>query len=336
VTVSRPAFLITIDTEGDNLWSSPREITTRNSGFLSRFQSLCERHGFKPTYVTAWEMACCPVFQEFAREVLKRVRGEIGMHLHAWNSPPLAALTDDDYEHQPYLIEYPEQTMREKVRTLTEKLEDTFAVKMLTHRAGRWSFNACYARILLDSGYRVDCSVTPHVSWASHRGNPRGRGGADYSCYPEGAYFIDPDDISRPGSSELLEVPMTILPLHWPAPIRAARRVFRGVSPLRRAMRRFFPVVSWLRPSGRNRRGLLNALSVALREDRDYVEFMLHSSELMPGGSPMFPRSDDIERLYDDMEALFDAASRSFEGLTLQEYYDRYRAQASGGREGKR
>ena len=101
-------------------------------------------------------------------------------------------------------------------------------------------------------------------------------------------------------------------------------------------MRRLFPVVSWLRPSGRNRRRLLKVLSVALREDRDYVEFMLHSSELMPGGSPMFPRSDDIERLYDDMEALFAAASRSFEGLTLREYYDRYRAQASSGREGKR
>ncbi len=35
-----PRFLITIDTEGDNLWSLPREITTSNAKFLPRFQNL--------------------------------------------------------------------------------------------------------------------------------------------------------------------------------------------------------------------------------------------------------------------------------------------------------
>lgn len=105
-------------------------------------------------------MVRCPVFQEFARDVLKRGQGEIGMHLHAWNSPPLVPLTDDDSEHLPYLTEYPEQLMREKIRVLTQALEDTFGVKMLTHRAGRWSINATYVRILLDLGYVVDCSVT--------------------------------------------------------------------------------------------------------------------------------------------------------------------------------
>ena len=45
----RPAFLVTIDTEGDDLWSRPREIGTRNAAFLPRFQALCEAHGLKPT-----------------------------------------------------------------------------------------------------------------------------------------------------------------------------------------------------------------------------------------------------------------------------------------------
>jgi hypothetical protein len=39
-TLEAPFFLITIDTEGDNIWSAPREVTTRNSGFLERFQHL--------------------------------------------------------------------------------------------------------------------------------------------------------------------------------------------------------------------------------------------------------------------------------------------------------
>ena len=58
-------FIITIDTEGDNLWSSPRRITTRNSLYLTRFQQLCEEYGFLPTYLTNWEMVNCPDFQSY-------------------------------------------------------------------------------------------------------------------------------------------------------------------------------------------------------------------------------------------------------------------------------
>jgi hypothetical protein len=53
---NRAAFLITVDTEGDNLWARPRELTTHNAAWLPRFQALCERYGLKPTYLTAWEM----------------------------------------------------------------------------------------------------------------------------------------------------------------------------------------------------------------------------------------------------------------------------------------
>src|SRR5690349_5680625 len=129
-----PAFLITIDTEGDNLWQKPRTITTRNAAYLPRFQALCERHALRPTYLTDWEMVNCPRFHAFARDALLRRACEIGMHLHAWNSPPIVALTEDDYLHQPYLIAYPEPQIRDKVKVLTCKLEETFGVKMLSHR----------------------------------------------------------------------------------------------------------------------------------------------------------------------------------------------------------
>ena len=50
-------FLITIDTEGDNLWSTPMEVTTYNARNLHRFQLICNEYGFKPTYLTNYEMA---------------------------------------------------------------------------------------------------------------------------------------------------------------------------------------------------------------------------------------------------------------------------------------
>ncbi|MDR8263551.1 deacetylase, partial [Acinetobacter baumannii] len=50
-----PAFLITIDTEGDNLWQKHDSITTENARYLPRFQQLCEKYGFKPVYLTNYE-----------------------------------------------------------------------------------------------------------------------------------------------------------------------------------------------------------------------------------------------------------------------------------------
>src|SRR5262245_400910 len=133
----KPAILITIDTEGDDQWARRPEVTTRNAAYLPRFHSLCERYELRPTYLTNWEMATCPVYREFAADVLERGAGEVGMHLHAWHSPPQWSLTDDDYRHHPYLIEYPEPVIREKVHTMTAVLQETFDRKMVSHRAGR-------------------------------------------------------------------------------------------------------------------------------------------------------------------------------------------------------
>lgn len=315
----KPRFLITIDTEGDNAWTRSSVITTRNAEHLPRFQALCEAHRLKPTYLTNYEMAICPQFQALARDALERARCEIGMHLHAWNSPPRAPLTPDDASCHPYLIEYPTEVMRDKIVAMTKLLEDVFAVTIASHRAGRWSFDERYARILVQLGYRVDCSVTPGVSWARHPGDPTRDGGTDYSRFPDDAYFVDLADISRPGDSDLLELPMTIT--------RRARPIFAG---LHRAARRF-PTVQralnrtlparWLRPDGRNGRHLRELVQRALEERRHYVQFMLHSSELMPGGSPRFPDADSIDSLYRDMDALFGAVRDRFEGATLAEYH---------------
>ena len=121
------------------------------------------------------------------------------MHLHAWNSPPLVPLTRDDYTFQPYLTEYPDDTMTEKVKVMTDTLESTFGTKMVSHRAGRWGLDTRYVKILIEAGYRVDCSVTPHRDWRSTLGDPAGNGGPDYRGFPEQAYFIDPSAIDRPG-----------------------------------------------------------------------------------------------------------------------------------------
>jgi hypothetical protein len=321
---SKPAFLVTVDTEGDNLWARTQTITTENARFLDRFQELCERQNIRPTYLTNWEMATCPTYQEFARNVLARDKGEIGMHLHAWNSPPLVPLTQNDNLHHPYLIEYSEPTIREKVKVLTDTLEETFGVKMVSHRAGRFSFNEVYARILVEHGYLADGSVTPNVSWKSYLGDPDGEGGTDFSRFPEQAYLVDLDDISRPGNSPLLEIPVTVTAPHFPRFATAIGSALRFNRLGRKVANRLVPELAWLYPKGKNHRTLPLLLKAVLNRKRDHAEFMIHSSELMPGGSPNFPTERSIEKLYEAMESLFELAGRQFLPMTMSEYQQRF------------
>lgn len=135
----KPFFLVTIDIEGDNLWERPRKVTTKNASFLHRFQKLCESYNLRPTYLTNYGMTMSPDFREYGKSVLKRGVGEIGMHLYAWTISPDYKLTEDDFRFHPYLIEYPENIMGEQNVFLTDLLEETFGVKMVIHRAGRWA-----------------------------------------------------------------------------------------------------------------------------------------------------------------------------------------------------
>ena len=321
------ACIITIDTEGDNLWARPREITTRNAEYLPRFQSLCERFAFKPVYLTNYEMALSDVFVEFARDVIARGAGEIGMHLHAWNSPPLEPLTDDDFRCHPYLIEYPEPVMREKIKTLTRLLEDRFDQKMVSHRAGRWAFDGRYAAMLLDEGYRVDCSVSPGLDWSGTPGDPNGKGGTDYTHFPHDPYFLSPTDISAPTSTGLLEVPMTIRSCGLN---RKAPWVYRIPLLRQTANRLVSTALNHLCPAESTLRGMLRAARTARAEGAVHLDFTLHSSELMPGGSPTFRDASDIERLYEDLEILFEELSAWCRGMTLKEFHAWFGSRQAG------
>jgi hypothetical protein len=315
----KPFFLVTIDTEEDNAWSKSNNVSTKNAEFLPRFQSLCESYRLKPSYLVNYEMACSPVFKRVGTDLVRRNLGEIGMHLHAWNSPPLIAICRNDSKYQPYLIEYPENIIREKVKVMTDLLEDTFGVKMLSHRAGRWAFDQTYARILVEKGYRVDCSVTPHVSWKKVIGHPEKDGGSDFSKFPEEAYYLDYEDISRPGNSPLLEVPMTVV-----LQKRSVKSLFTQKLPLgaiaKKDLTRLFSKISWLRPNGRNRKEMVDIVKQAVQQDQDYIQFMMHSSELMPGGSPVFKDEESIESLYEDLQILFECVESTCTGATLGEF----------------
>lgn len=315
--MSKTALIITIDTEGDDLWSRPRLITTHNARFLPRFQSLCERYGCRPVYLTNYEMAMSDEFVEFGRDVIARGTGEIGMHLHAWNSPPIVPLTGDDFRYQPYLIEYPDAVMKDKIKFMTELLRQRFGQAPVSHRAGRLGFDGRYAAMLLEQGYRVDCSVTPGIDWSTTLGAPEGGGGPDYQGFPDQPYYLRPANIAAPKASGLLEVPITIeiSRLYRLAPWLYRPPLLRGIA------NRISPRYNWLAPAENGLRCLRRAARSARARGASCLQLTLHSSELMPGGNPTFPTAQAIERLYETLEILFEELSAWCQGMTLNEFH---------------
>jgi len=324
-------LLITIDTEGDNPWAGKGcDKFTQNARFLPRFQQLCETFDYKPTYLTTYEMAKDEFFAEFARDAIRRQTCEIGAHPHPWSSPPAYDLTGDDMKYHPYVTEYPQDIIREKVKALTEVLQNTFDTTVCSHRAGRWGFNEVYANILTDLRYKVDCSVTPFETWKSSKGTPAGTGGPDYRHFPAEPYFLDDKDISQPGDSPLLEIPVTVIPRYG----RMLWAIYNNVipqasKPARFAFKKIFgPSSQWFRPARGKLPTLMKVAERTLESNADYIMFMLHSCEFMPGGSPQFRNKEEIDALYEAIQQVFQwLYEHGVKGLTCQQFYNVFTAE---------
>jgi hypothetical protein len=318
-------LIITIDVEGDNLWANPSCITTENARYLPRFQDLCESYEFKPTYLVDYEMASDPFFQDFGRNVIRRGAAEVGMHLHAWNTPPLSQRDGSQSQHI-YITELPDEVMYEKMEFMTSLLRNVFHVKLVSHRAGRWGFDERVARVLSKLGYLVDCSVTPGVSWCHQKGDPHGNGGPDYDAFKLEPYFLDPANIRLVGKSNILEVPVTIRSV-YPKPITMVCHTLASQSTLfARAIDKLARPCVWLRPNGHNVGDMIKLIDWALSKNLPVLEFVLHSSELVQGGSPNFREKDHIEKLYDDLDIFFcHVSARQIKGATLAEYRQTFR-----------
>lgn len=298
-------FIITVDTEGDNLWQyvKGQEITTENALYIPRFQSLCNKFEYKPTYLTNFEMALCDTFVKSAKEWINESCAEIGVHLHAWNNPPFFELKGA-YNYNPYLIEYSLEEREAKFKEIYNLIKDRFGIIPCSHRAGRWAMDIDYFKLLNCYGIKVDCSITPGVDWSKNVGITRG--GSDYTYAKKTPKWIE----------GILEVPMTIRKLHHcneGSLKHRAKTLIKGET-------------VWLRPATQSLQ-MMKALidSVSQEHDTNYLEFMIHSSELMPGGSPYFKDKESIERLYTSMEQIFKyAQNMGYRGMTLHEYYMQY------------
>jgi hypothetical protein len=292
-------YCVTVDTEEEWDWNSgyPTGLTfVRNIAELPKFQAVCEKAGAAVVYFTNHAVLSDTAATATIQELATRPRTEIGLHIHPWNTPPVAPVSSvsprDSFLHN---LPWYEQAAK-----LSSTL-DAFRAAGITptsFRGGRYSTSPAIQDFLRDNGVWVDCSVLPWNTWADD-------GAPDFR--PRG---LDPVRLPprQPGDNPMWELPLTFgftrRPFGLWAKILAAAdtklgRLFRLTGVLDRSGIASRTWLNFENPLGNQ---ILKFLA-ALRNARPpFVSFTLHSSSLMSGGSPYARTPADVARILENVE----------------------------------
>ncbi len=297
-------FIVTVDTEADNQWSHPGNLSCKNIVHLPRFHRLVREHGFLPTYLVTHEVATDGPSMEIINRLVAG-GGEVGAHLHPWSNPPYERAIEWERTYHRFPNELDPGELRDKLLTLTKAIETSFGARPTSFRAGRWGFGPAMVAALRDFGYRVDSSVTPGLSWRRTIGDPVGAGGPDFRHASFRPYELSLTNVCQSGTSGVIEIPMTVLPVG-------------GV--LERTTRRLLSRPRWFRIFPETTLDdLIEVYRAANYYQLPYIQFMIHSSELMAGSSPYVKTEAALERLYDKLVAVLKFFSTDgLRGVTLK------------------
>ncbi len=311
-----PALLVAIDTEGDNQWSADarRHQTFRNTRELERLHDFFARHGVRTTYVVTHPVATDEPSAEVLRRILERGDAEVGAHHHAWETPPCSA---EDVARHPYALSLPDDQFDAQLAALTAAITTAVGTAPVSYRSGRFGFSARHVSALEQYGYRIDSSVTP-LFYEAHKGGP------DFVDAPLAPYFLSYDSATRPGTSQVLELPVSAalnrrLPrwlehaygrAPWPYQTKRLLRLARVAS------------VRWLRPSYTSAEDMIALGRQLVRREVPILNLLFHSSEAIVGGSPYNKTEGELDAFFDRLSRFLTFATKDLgaEPMTFAEY----------------
>lgn len=313
-------LLVGIDTEGDNQWDvAARERQTfENVYALGNLHEHLERRGVRPTYFATHPVVTDPRSADVLGRLLSRGDCEIGAHHHAWETPPC---TPDEVRQHPYATALPIEQFEEQLGTLTNAIERALGTRPISYRSGRFGFSAAHVSALERAGYLVESSVAP-LFYEAHKGGP------DFVGAPPSPYFLAYDDARRPGTSDVLEVPVSA-GLNRRLPAWIERLYGRAPRPYttKRILRKLgIARVMWLRPSY-SPLADMKALARRLAGDgTPQLNLLFHSSEAMVGGSPYNRTDAELEAFVEKLDAFLRFAIEELRAApaTFCEFRSRY------------
>lgn len=309
-----------MDTEADSQGRNEGKIFLKNIKYLPRFQNLCAKYEFKPTYLVSYEVACN---QDSISELKKWQNDnlvEIGAHLHPWTTPPFSVCERNKKIERVFPNELDDSELFGKLKSLTNKLEESFGCKPKSFRAGRWGVDNRIMNYLIKLGYIADCSVTPKINWKTFKGKSDGIGGPDFRSFPASPYYI----FSNDSAGRILEVPVSILYCGFFMENSRISRIFSllDASFKKMLMNKLLFHKKWCRIFPETKIGDLKKVAdAAERNSLPHLEFMIHSSELMPGGTSYFKTEKDVQDIYIKLENFFKyLVEKGVKGITLSEF----------------
>lgn len=299
-------LLVTIDTECDKTatWhtASPLSFRGITVGIPIILDPLFKDYGVRPTYLLSQEVMENPACVEALRSLTD---SELGTHLHGEYVAPAnivgdlgGTITSEMQWEYGYALE------RQKLTTLTDTFVSCFGFRPRSFRAGRFGVGPHTGRALLELGYDVESSVTPHLSWPSRLGTHC----PDFRACPEMPYRVaESGNVFETGGSRLLELPITIL-----------QQAGDPARPL------------WFRPWYSSMEVLAAIVEHVIAgnqraETPRPLVMMFHNMEIIPGASPYPQTIADVELYARMLRHTFDrAVSLGAVPMTMAEYFDRH------------
>jgi hypothetical protein len=287
--------VVSIDTEEDS-WTPTRAPTVENIRRIPAFHGLLRSVGIRPTYFVAHSVTSVEWASSALAEAAGDGSGELGAHLHPWNTPPLDEIPGG---RNTMLRNLPPQLQRAKLEVLTEQHRRVFGASPRTFRAGRFGMGEAALQALVDLGYEVDSSVTPWWDWSAYDDGPDFRGApvAPYRASPARGLTLPAPD------GEIAVLPLTVGFTRRPFGAWSAVHDRLTSTPLQ-ALRLagiaaklgiYVKVVGSLEQA--STRELLLLCRRAVQDGARYLHVFLHSSSLLPGLSPFTPTAEAVVRL---------------------------------------
>jgi peptidoglycan/xylan/chitin deacetylase (PgdA/CDA1 family) len=312
----RPALLVAIDTEGDNQWSAEarRHQTFANIHALGRLHEFFERHDVRPTYVVTYPVVKDRRSAEVLRDIVARGTAEIGAHHHAWETPPCEPA---DIDRHPYALSLPLSQFDAQLASLTTAITEAVGTRPVSYRSGRFGFSAAHVSSLEAQGYQIDSSVAP-LFYEAHKQGP------DFVGAPLTPYYLSYDDATRPGTSSVLELPISC-GLNRRVPGFIERAYARAPWPYttKRILRLArIARVRWLRPSYSSSADMMALASQLARRGVPALNLLFHSSEAIIGGSPYNRTQAELDAFFDRLSRFFRFVTKNFavEPMTFTEF----------------
>ena len=308
-------LVISVDVEEEGLFSGryPRRPPgVKNVAALNRLEFIPREFGVPLTLLLSYQVAVNAEARPILEQWQKWHGAEIGAHLHHWNTPPFS------HPSAPEPLasrELGKGMVQAKLQTLVETIGRNFGSAPRSFRMGRFDWWPEVLELLPGAGLRCDSSMVPLAHYV---------GRVDQFQTPADPFGLA---VGHPPQA-LVEVPLTMVPV-FPRLARLFYRFAKTLSPRRGekllASFRTFGAAG-IHPAMFPLPSMRLAARLHRRRGGRVLNMFLHSSELHPGATPMYPTEAAVGRLTDKIRAFLTwlAGTGPVAGVTLSQLADEY------------